>query len=472
MSDTRKARNIALIVASAMFMEQLDGTVISTALPVMGRSFHTAPAFMSLAMTSYLLSLAVFIPASGQIADRYGARLVFRLAIVVFSLSSLACAVAPDFAALILARVVQGMGGAMMVPVGRLILLRAVEKSERIAAMAWLLTPAMLGPVVGPPVGGLIVTYASWRWIFLINIPIGVLGFALVSFYIRDVGEKINRKFDLLGLLISGLALLFFVGGLEATTKRAVPLSDCALAIAASFAFGALYVRHAKRHAAPVLDLGLMRVQTFYASVVAGTLFRVGFAALPFLLPLMLQLGFGLSAAKSGLITFSTAASSMAMKSMSTRILRRFGYRTTLIWNGLFCAAFMAACAAFRPDWPIGLIYLVLIIGGFFRSLQFNSYGSIAYADIEASRMSAATSFNTMVQQLSNSLGIAIAASVLGLTLSFFGHASPGLGDFSTAFVAMAVLSLPATYICLRLPATAGAELTGHKSEGKPAPAG
>nr|HQU05209.1 MFS transporter [Acidocella sp.] len=177
MSSAKQARNIALIVASALFMEQLDGTVISTALPAMAASFHSAPAFMSLAMTAYLLSLAVCIPASGQIADRYGARLVFRVAILVFTASSLACAVAPDFAALIAARVVQGMGGAMMVPVGRLILLRSVDKADRIVAMAWLLTPGMLGPVVGPPLGGLIVTFASWRWIFLINLPIGILGF-------------------------------------------------------------------------------------------------------------------------------------------------------------------------------------------------------------------------------------------------------------------------------------------------------
>jgi EmrB/QacA subfamily drug resistance transporter len=461
MSDARAARNIALIVASAMFMEQLDGTVISTALPVMGQAFHVAPAFMSLAMTSYLLSLAVFIPASGQVADRYGARLVFRAAIVVFTLSSLACAVVPNFGALIAARVVQGMGGAMMVPVGRLIILRSVEKSERITALAWLLTPAMLGPVVGPPLGGFIVTYASWRWIFLINLPIGILGFALVSFYIRDAGESINRKFDVVGLLISGLALLFFVGGLEATTKRDVPLIDCAVVVAVSVALGALYMRHAKRHADPVLDLNLMRVQTFYTSMVAGTLFRIGFAALPFLLPLMLQIGFGLSPAKSGMITFATAASSMVMKSMTVKFLKYFGYRRILIWNGLFCAAFLAACAAFRPDWPVWLIFGVLLTGGFFRSLQFNAYGSIAYADIEQPRMSAATSFFSMVQQLSASLGIAIAAAVLGLTLSFFGRASPSLADFSVAFVAMAALSLPAIFICLNLPEAAGAEQTG-----------
>ncbi len=460
MAGAPSARGLALIVASAMFMEQLDGTVITTALPAMARAFHEDPAFLSIALTSYLLSLAVFIPASGQLADRYGARFIFRLAIVIFTFGSFLCTVSPGLGSLVISRIIQGLGGAMMVPVGRLIILRSVEKSERIAAMSWLLVPAMLGPVVGPPLGGLIVTYTSWRWIFAINLPIGVLGFVLVSVFVRDVGERVIRPFDIKGLTLSGIALLCLVGGLEMTTRRGTPLGLTAAVLGVGLLTGYFYMRHAEAHPSPALDLPLMRVRTFYTAVVAGTLFRIGFGALPFLLPLMLQLDFHVSPFQSGMITFATAASSMAMKSVTLHILRRFGYRTTLVYNGLFCAAFLAACAAFRPDWPLAVIYAVLITGGLFRSLQFNAYGSIGYADIEPPRMSAATSFYSTIQQLSSTLGVAVSAAVLALSLGFFGHGTPQLEDFSASFMAVVLISLPAVWICAQLPAGAGSELT------------
>jgi EmrB/QacA subfamily drug resistance transporter len=443
-----------------MFMEQLDGTVITTALPAMAKSFNAQPAYMSIALTSYLLSLAVFIPASGQIADRLGARLVFRAAILVFTVGSMLCASAESLDLLICARVIQGIGGAMMVPVGRLILLRSVEKTERIAAMAWLLVPAMVGPVLGPPLGGFIVTYASWRWIFVINIPIGILGMILVTMFIPDTGERTNQAFDLRGLILSGAALTCFISSLEMTTRQGSSPASALLTFAMSVLLGALYYRHASRHRDPVLDLRLMRIPTFFTAVVAGTLFRIGFGAMPFLLPLMLQLGFGVSAAKSGMITFASAASSMVMKSATVKLLRMFGYRNTLIWNGLFCTFFLAICAAFRPSWPIALIYIVLIIGGLFRSLQFSAYGSLAYADVSQPRMSAATSFYSTIQQLSVTLGISISAAVLVAALTVSGHSKPQLPDFSLAFLAVSILSLPTVWLCSRLPISAGSELT------------
>jgi EmrB/QacA subfamily drug resistance transporter len=443
-----------------MFMEQLDGTVITTALPAMAKSFNAQPAYMSIALTSYLLSLAVFIPASGQIADRLGARLVFRAAILVFTIGSMLCALVESLDLLIFARVIQGIGGAMMVPVGRLILLRSVEKTERIAAMSWLLVPAMVGPVIGPPLGGFIVTYASWRWIFVINIPIGILGMMLVTMFIPDTGERTNQTFDLRGLILSGAALTCFISSLEMTTRRGSSPALALLTFVISLLCGALYYRHASRHQDPVLDLRLMRIPTFFTAVVAGTLFRIGFGAMPFLLPLMLQLGFGVSAAKSGMITFASAASSMVMKSATVKLLRMFGYRNTLIWNGLFCTFFLAICAAFRPSWPIALIYIVLIIGGLFRSLQFSAYGSLAYADVSHPRMSAATSFYSTVQQLSLTLGISISAAVLVAALTVSGHSKPQLPDFSLAFLAVSILSLPTVWLCGRLPISAGSELT------------
>jgi EmrB/QacA subfamily drug resistance transporter len=443
-----------------MFMEQLDGTVITTALPAMAKSLNAQPAYMSIALTSYLLSLAVFIPASGQIADRLGARPVFRAAILVFTIGSMLCALAESLDLLIFARVIQGIGGAMMVPVGRLILLRSVEKTERIAAMSWLLVPAMVGPVIGPPLGGFIVTYASWRWIFVVNVPIGILGIILVTIFIRDTGERTSHAFDLRGLILSGGALTCFICSLEMTTRRGSTPTLALLTFAMSLLLGALYYSHANRHQDPVLDLRLMHIPTFFTAVVAGTLFRIGFGAMPFLLPLMLQLGFGVSAAKSGMITFASAASSMVMKSATVKLLRMFGYRNTLIWNGLFCTFFLAICAAFRPTWPIALIYVVLIIGGLFRSLQFSAYGSLAYADVSHSRMSAATSFYSTIQQLSTTLGISISAAVLVASLTVSGHSKPQLPDFSLAFLAVSILSLPTLWLCSRLPISAGSELT------------
>jgi EmrB/QacA subfamily drug resistance transporter len=453
-------RGLALIVASAMFMEQLDGTIVATALPAMARSFAVPPAFMSIAMTAYLISLAVFIPASGQLADRLGARRVFAAAILVFTFASLACALAPTLPMFIAARVVQGVGGAMMVPVGRLILLRTVDKSERIAAMAWLLVPAMVGPVVGPPLGGLIVTLADWQWIFYINLPIGVLGLALVARYIPETARHAAHRFDLRGLVLSGIALCAVTGAFEIAARNPHNWPPALAALLLGAAAGALYIGHARRHPDPVLDLRLLRHPSFLAAITAGTLFRIGFGALPFLLPLMLQLGFHLSALQSGLITFASAASSMAMKAVTVKILRRFGFRSTLIWNGLACTVFLAICAAFRPAWPLVSLYAVLFIGGAFRSLQFNAYGSIAYADISQARMSAATSLYSTVHQLSLSFGVAIAAAILALALAAAHHPANPLPAYSIAFLCISAISLPAVLICTRLPATAGDELT------------
>ena len=450
-----------MIVASALIMEQIDSTVLATALPSMARSFHVPPVQMSVALTSYLLSLAVFIPASGKVADRFGSRTVFRAAIVLFTLSSILCAQAPNLPFLVGARVLQGIGGAMMVPVGRLVLVRSVPKSELVAAMAWLLVPALIGPVIGPPLGGLIVTYLSWPWIFYINVPIGLVGVVLVTLFVPQQKEAGPTSFDAVGLLLSGLCLACVTFGLETGSRGAIPAWAAILLLAVGLVAGRLYVLHARRHPHPVLDLRLLSVPTFRVSVLSGTLFRIGIQGTPFLLPLMLQLDFGFSPARSGLVTFASAAGSMLMKSLAPRALRRFGFRRTMIWNGLIACSFFSLYALFRPDWPIALIYAVLLLGGFFRSLQFTAYGTIAYADIPAPGMSAATSFFSTLQQLSASLGVAIAAAALTASMSLLGHTHPTLADFSDAFVVVAFVSFLSVPTCLGISADAGLELSG-----------
>jgi len=454
-------RLTALIVACALFMQNLDSTVIATALPTMARAFGADPLHMNVALTSYLLSLAVFIPASGWVADRFGARDVFRAAIAIFTVGSVLCGRADSLGFLVFARVFQGLGGAMMVPVGRLVLLRSVAKSELVSAMAWLTMPALIGPVVGPPLGGLIVTYASWRWIFDINVPIGIIGVILVSLFIKDIREPRPDKFDGFGLLLSGVCLASLMAGLETAGRALGPGWLTWALFAVGLVAGWLYAWHARRHPHPVLDLGLMRLPSFGVSVVGGTLFRIGIGAVPFLLPLMLQLGFGESAAQSGMITFASSAGAIIMKPATQFALRLLGFRDTLVANGVLSAVLLGLMAAFRPSWPVSGIYAVLLVGGFFRSLQFTAYNTLAYADIPRERMSAATSLYSTFQQLSLTLGISAGAGILEITTALSHRSLPAIADYSVAFLVVAAVSLVAAPISLLMPRDVGEELSG-----------
>jgi EmrB/QacA subfamily drug resistance transporter len=455
-------RVTALIVASALFMEQLDGTVLATALPTMARSFDVDALHMNVALTAYLLSLAVFIPASGKMADRFGSRTVFRAAIALFTIGSILCAQAPTLGFLVGARILQGIGGAMMVPVGRLVLLRSVSKAELVRAMAWLMIPATIGPIVGPPVGGFIVTYLDWRWIFYINVPIGIVGIVLVTRYIGEVREPGRVSFDVGGMVLSGVALACMMFGLELASRGVGSGALAAGLVAVGAVSGVLYWRHAKGHPQPVLDFRLMRIPTFRLSVLAGTMSRIAVGALPFLLPMMLQLGFGISPAQSGLITFSSAAGSIVMRLSAPAFLKRLGFRNVLVWIGLIATVALATSAAFRPSWPVAAIYGVLLVGGFFQSLQFIAYNTIAYADVPRAQMSAATSFYTTFQQLSLSLGIAVSAGSLAGAMAWRGHEAPLLADFTTAFLVVAAISVFAPLVSARLDRSAGEELSGH----------
>ena len=459
---SRHTRLTALIVACALLMQNLDSTIIATALPTMARAFGAEPVQMNVALTSYLLSLAVFIPASGWMADRFGTRTVFRAAIAVFTLGSILCGRADSLGFLVASRVLQGLGGAMMVPVGRLVLLRTAPKHELVAAMAWLSMPAMIGPVLGPPIGGLIVTYFSWRWIFDINVPIGLLGIVLVTLFVEDVREPGAGKLDFRGLVLSGLGLSALLFGLETVGRGVVGPTLSFGMIGVGVLSWVLYWLHARHHPRPLLDFTLAREPTFAVGAFAGSLFRVGIGAIPFLLPMMFQLGFGDTAAQSGAITFASSAGALVMKPVAQRALRWFGFRDTLIWNGVLSAILLAVCAAFRPTWPAAAIYAVLLVSGFFRSLQFTAYNTLAYSEIPRARMSAATSLYSTMQQLCQVVGISIGAATLGIAMRLHGHDSPELGDFSVAFVAVAVVSLLAAPLSTMMPRGAGDEVAGR----------
>ena len=444
-------------------MEQLDSTVLATALPTMARNFGVSPLHMSAALTSYMLGLALFIPASGYFADRFGARRIFRLAIAVFTVGSILCGQAGSLPFLVAARLFQGIGGAMMVPVGRLVLLRTVAWKDMVSAMSWFTVPALLGPVLGPVVGGFIVTYLSWHWIFYLNVPIGILGIFLATKYIEDIREPDPGQFDLRGFVLSSISLSCLMYGLEMASRGGgESMRTLGVILGIGLAAGLAYARHARWFANPILDFRLMRTQTFGISVISGSLTRITGGALPFLLPMMMQVGFGYSAVRSGLITFTTAMGSFLMKTVTTPILRRFGFRDTLVWNGAIASVFLAVCAAFRHSWPMMCINVALFVGGFFQSLQFTALNTIAYADISQARMSSATSFYATFQQLMLSLGICISSGVLALSMLLSGHAALHLSDFSVAFLTVTAISFMAAPVCARLPRNAGAAMSGH----------
>jgi EmrB/QacA subfamily drug resistance transporter len=453
---------VTLIVAVALFMENMDSTVIATSLPAIAADLHQDPIALKLALTSYLLSLAVFIPLSGWMADRFGARKVFRAAIVVFTLGSAACGFAQGLPDFVLFRVIQGMGGAMMVPVGRLVLLRTVPKSELISALAWLTIPALLGPVIGPPLGGFITTFVSWRWIFWINIPVGLLGVVLATRYIADIREEGLPPLDVKGFILSGIGLAGLAFGFTTIGQGLLP----PVMVVALFAAGVigcwLYVRHARTAQAPLLDLDLLKVDTFFASVVGGFLYRIGVGATPFLLPLFLQLGFGLSPLQSGLLTFASAIGAIAMKTTAAPILRRFGFKRVLVTNAVVSSFFIAAIGLFSVGTPHTLILAVLLVGGFFKSLEFTSINSIAYADIDVKAMSRATSFASVAQQLSLSAGVAFGALVLEFERMGRPDATVNAGDFPAAFFLVAAIAASSSLVFWLLPKEAGSSLAAR----------
>ena len=463
-SSFQKPTSIAILVATAFFMENLDGTVIATALPDMGKSFHANPVDLNIGMTAYLLMLAVFIPISGWVADRFGARPVFVSAIAVFTISSILCGLSNGIWTFTGARVIQGIGGAMMVPVGRLVVLRTTEKHNLIDAITFIVWPGLIAPVVGPPVGGFITTYFSWHWIFFLNVPLGILGLAISSRLIPNLKEDEVKPFDWIGFVLSASACVSFVYGMELVGRETAPWETTAIYLVCGVALGALSVIHFRRVAAPLLNLHLLQIKTFAVAISGGSLFRIAISVSPFLLPLMFQVGFGLNAFQSGLLMLGLFTGNLSMKAVTTPVLRRFGFRTVLTANGILNAICIASCALLFPQTPRTIILFVLFINGLCRSMQFTATGTLAFADIAKPEMSSATSFFSMITQMSMGMGVAVGAIALRVAgfLDRNSSGAPATKEFHVAFLLVAILAVVATFDCFTLAPDAGADVSGH----------
>ncbi|WP_213774894.1 DHA2 family efflux MFS transporter permease subunit [Bradyrhizobium sp. dw_78] len=459
-----KERLIPLIVATALFMENMDSTVIATSLPAIAADIGTSPLTLKLAITSYLLSLAVFIPASGWTADRFGPRTVFSAAVAVFMVGSIGCALSSSVTDFVIARILQGMGGAMMTPVGRLVLLRSVDKSALVNAMAWVTVPALVGPVVGPPLGGFVTTYFSWHWIFLINIPIGLLGIFLALRYIDPIRSEDPERFDLYGLILAGIGLAGIAFGLSVAGLNLLPWTIVVVLIVIGCISMTLYIIHARRTASPVLDFTLLRLSTMRASIIGGFMFRLGIGSLPFLLPLLMQIGFGLSPFQSGLVTFASAVGAMGMKTLAARIIRTFGFRNMMTVNAVISSVFLAACALFTATTPLLLIMIILVVGGFFRSLEFTAINTVAYAEVEPAQMSRATTLVSVNQQLALSAGVAVGAFSVESTMLVRHLNELDASVFAPAFLVVGIISAASSYFFWQMPDDAGNEISGRKA--------
>ncbi|OOG55694.1 MDR family MFS transporter [Polaromonas sp. C04] len=455
-------RIVPMVVACPLFLQNLDTSVMATALPSIARSLDVQVLHLNLAITSYLLSLAVFLPLSGWFAERFGARRVFCGAIAFFSLGSALCGAANSLPSLVLFRVLQGLGGAMMVPVGRLILLRSVPPARMVAAMVWFTVPPAIGRMAGPLFGGAIVTWTSWRWIFLINIPFGLLGIALALTFIDEHHEDAApAPFDAVGFVLLALGLTALLGAMEATGKALVAgwLTGTVAALGA-LALG-LYGLRSRRKASPIIDLGILRYPTYRASIIGGMPLRIAIGASPFLLPLMLQLGFGLSPLASGMLTVATAIGSLATRTVMAQAIRRIGFRSLLIGATTLTSLFYASYGLFRPDTPHVLMFCVLMLGGLVNSMGMVALQTLGFSEIPKPRMSHATTLSSMAQQVSVSIGVVFGASLVSAAAWWHGGSATHLmaRDFSPAFVVVGAMTLLSLCFFVRLGRDEGAEL-------------
>jgi EmrB/QacA subfamily drug resistance transporter len=462
----KRSTLIAVLIAGAFYMENLDATVIATALPQMAGTFHTSPITLSAGMSVYMLALAVFIPISGWVADRFGSRSVFSTAVGVFTVASILCGFSNTPFQFIAARVLQGIGGSMMVPVGRLVVLHNTEKKDMIRAIAYLTWPGLLAPVIGPPVGGFITTYATWRWIFFLNVPLGFAGIILALILIPNKHADKKTRLDIPGFFFAGVTCVAVMYGMDLIGRRNAPWLLIALMVGVALLFGFLAVWHANHHPHPLLEFSALKIPTFAATIWGGSLFRMAVQSIPFLTPLMFQIGFGMNAFDSGLMVLAIFTGNVAMKPLTTPALRRYGFRKLLIVNGTLLAAAVLACAFLSPGTPRFIILAVLFWGGLCRSMQFTSINTLAFADVPAPQLSGANTLFSIAWQMTNGMGIALGAVTLQMSsLIHGGHSTLTVTDFHLAFVMIAVVSIASLYDVFSLDRKAGAVVTGHAVE-------
>jgi EmrB/QacA subfamily drug resistance transporter len=452
------------VVAATFFMEYLDTTVIATALPQMAHSFGVGPNSLSLGVTSYMLTLAVFIPASGWIADRCGSRTVFFSAVVTFTVASVLCGISQNVGEFVAARVLQGIGGAMMVPVGRMIVVRSTDKSRLMRAISTITWPAIAAPVVGPPVGGFITTYASWRWIFLLNVPFGIAVLAAVVALMPNLRGEQRRPLDIVGLLLSGATLTAILYGAELASQPGENPWTAGAIVAAGLALGVVAVVHARRHPHPLIDVSTLKIPTFSVTVITGSFTRIGIEAAPYLMPLLFQIGFGLSAFRSGLLLLASAIGNLGMKVFTTRILERWGFRHVSIMNAAIVSVSMIVCGLLTPEIPRAVVLIVAFVYGVTRSMQFSTLATLAYADVPQPQMSAASTLWSAAAQMTIGLGIAFGAVALRAAATFNGEATGRvftLDDFRIAFLLAGIVTMLSIWGYARLAHDAGQNVGG-----------
>ena len=464
--DERAFSAPALLVAGAFFMEFLDGTVIATALPDMARDFGVTAVELNIGISAYLITLAVLIPASGWIADRFGARAIFTLALAIFTLASVFCGLSTEVHIFVAMRILQGVGGALMVPVGRLAVLRTTPKHQLIKAIATLTWPALVAPIIGPPLGGFITRYASWHWIFFINVPLGLAAIILSLRIIPDIRETERRSFDLSGFITTSVAMVSLVTAMERLGDRQ-PQIWPTLALAA-LGFGCLLysIRHFRRAAAPMGRLDALQVPTFRVTMYGGSLFRASISAVPFLLPLLFQVGFGMDPFHSGLLVLAVFVGNLTIKPATTPLIRWLGFRRLLLINGALNVCSLLACALLTPQTPVWAIILILYLGGVFRSIQFTGVSTLAFADVPAAQMSDANTLFSTASQLAVGLGITLGAIGirLGEQVGDWLHLTelPGI-SFRLSFVFIALICLVGMIDSLHLAKTAGSSVSEKK---------
>ncbi|EPG3002485.1 MFS transporter [Klebsiella pneumoniae] len=464
--DERAFSAPALLVAGAFFMEFLDGTVIATALPDMARDFGVTAVELNIGISAYLITLAVLIPASGWIADRFGARAIFTLALAIFTLASVFCGLSTEVHIFVAMRILQGVGGALMVPVGRLAVLRTTPKHQLIKAIATLTWPALVAPIIGPPLGGFITRYASWHWIFFINVPLGLAAIILSLRIIPDIRETERRSFDLSGFITTSVAMVSLVTAMERLGDRQ-PQIWPTLALAA-LGFGCLLysIRHFRRAAAPMVRLDALQVPTFRVTMYGGSLFRASISTVPFLLPLLFQVGFGMDPFHSGLLVLAVFVGNLTIKPATTPLIRWLGFRRLLLINGALNVCSLLACALLTPQTPVWAIMLILYLGGVFRSIQFTGVSTLAFADVPAAQMSDANTLFSTASQLAVGLGITLGAIGirLGEQVGDWLHLTelPGI-SFRLSFVFIALICLVGMIDSLHLAKTAGSSVSEKK---------